>query len=481
MLNARAAVLFCRTGAQYATATAATGVVQGSSRCLHTFPQTRPEEGPPAVGLGLELPHLKRTGCIYLDYNATTPIFPEVAAEMAPFLFEHFGNPSSGHTYGRVCKAALDTARGRVAQLLGASDPLEVHFTSCGTESDNWAIYGAVMAARMAQLRLQPQLQPVGPPPHVVTSAVEHPAVLVHLKHLQDQGLLTYTAVPVDGEGLVDPDQAAAAVQPNTALVTIMHSNNEVGAVQPIAKIAAAVRQAHARAIAAAGGDAQGAATGALLVHSDAAQSTGKVELDVEALGVDALTIVGHKFGAPKGVAALYIRRGVTLPNYFHGGGQEAGRRAGTENIMQVVGLGAAAVVARQEGPQLRKHIGEMAERLLGAVRAEMRAEDQDKLWVNGPRDPARRLPNTLSLSIRGLNSALALQRLSTQLAASAGAACHSADGASVSAVLRAMKIPLEFAKGTLRLSTGRHTTAQDVDRAAKLIVEEARRQDILG
>ncbi|EFJ43793.1 hypothetical protein VOLCADRAFT_95927 [Volvox carteri f. nagariensis] len=393
----------------------------------------------------------------------------QVAAEMAPFLFEHFGNPSSGHTYGKM-----------------------VHFTSCGTESDNWAIYGAVMAARRAQLpqsQSQSQSPQRAPPPalllpHVVTTAIEHPAVLGHLKHLQEQGLLSYTAVPVDSEGLVDPEQIAAAVQPNTALVTVMHSNNEVGAVQPIAEIAAAARRAHARFTSStSSSSSSGGCTGTngLLVHSDAAQSTGKVELDVRTLGVDALTIVGHKFGAPKGVAALYIRRGVHLDNYFHGGGQEGGRRAGTENIMQVVGLGAAAELARREGPRLRRHLGDMAERLMEALRAGLRPEDQDKLRLNGPRQPASRLPNTLSLSIRGLNSAVALQRLSGQLAASAGAACHSGEAASVSAVLRAMRVPFEFAAGTLRLSTGRHTTAEEVDAAAKLIVQEARRQGVLG
>ncbi|KXZ56275.1 hypothetical protein GPECTOR_1g240 [Gonium pectorale] len=433
---------------------------------------------PPFGGVGIALPHLTRIGCIYLDYNATTPIFPEVAREMAPFLYEHFGNPSSGHTYGRACKAAVDTARRRVASLISAQDPAEVHFTACGTESDNWAIYGAVMAARQRQRQAggasSSSSYSPSAPPHVVTSAVEHPAVLVHLEHLQQQGLLTYTAVPVDGEGLVSPSDVAAAVTPATVLVTIMHSNNEVGAVQPIADIADA-----ARAAAAAVGGSDGG--GGLLVHTDAAQSTGKVELEVGSLRVDAMTLVGHKFGAPKGVAALYVRRGVQLANYFYGGGQEGGRRAGTENVMQVVGLGAAAELAEAEGPALRSHMAAMAQRLLAAVLRGVRPEDRDKLRLNGPSDASRRLPNTLSLSIRGLNSPLALQRLSEQLAASAGAACHSGDAQSVSAVLRAMKVPVEYAAGTLRLSTGRHTTPQEVDRAAELILAEARRQGALG
>ncbi|KAG2493247.1 hypothetical protein HYH03_008385 [Edaphochlamys debaryana] len=433
------------------------------------------------AGLGEALPHLTRSGCLYLDYNATTPILPEVANEMAPFLFEHFGNPSSGHTYGRTCKAAVDLARRRVATLVNAADPSEIHFTSCGTESDNWAIYGSTVAGRRRAAAVGGLAAAAAAVPHVVTSVVEHPAVLVHLNHLRDLGLLTYTAVPVDREGLVDPADVAAAVRPSTALVTIMHSNNEVGSLQPIARIATAARRAHAAAVAAAsGGTAAPGERGWLLVHTDAAQSTGKVPLDVEALGVDLMTVVGHKFGAPKGVAALYIRRGVELPNYFYGGGQEGGRRAGTENVMQVVGLGAAAAIAVREDEALRSHVGDMAERLLRGVRGAVAAEDQDKVRVNGPTDPARRLPNTLSLSIRGLNSALALQQLSAQLAASAGAACHSS-GASVSSVLRAMQVPSEYAAGTLRLSTGRHTTPEEVDRAVALIVGEARRQGVIS
>ncbi|KAG2450475.1 hypothetical protein HYH02_004976 [Chlamydomonas schloesseri] len=424
---------------------------------------------------------------------------------MAPFVFEHFGNPSSGHVYGRACKAALDTARQRVATLIAAADPSEVHFTSCGTESDNWALYGPVMAARAAAAGV-PGAAGSGYVPHVVASAVEHPAVLAHLAHLQEQGLLSYTLVPVDGEGLVSPEDVAAAVTPATCLVSVMHSNNEVGAVQPVAAIAAAARAAHARAV---GGDADSTAGASsssssssstssssssssgsstsgswrprLLVHSDAAQSTGKVVLDVGALGVDLMTVVGHKFGAPKGVAALYVRRGTSLPNYFYGGGQEGGRRAGTENVMQVVGLGAAAHIAVREGAALRDHMGGMARRLLAAVRAQVAPAEQDKLRLNGPADPARRLPNTLSLSIRGLNSGAALAALSGRLAASAGAACHSSGAASVSAVLRAMQVPTDFAAGTLRLSTGRHTTPAEVDAAAGLIVAEARRQGVLS
>ncbi|PNW80545.1 hypothetical protein CHLRE_07g322000v5 [Chlamydomonas reinhardtii] len=452
----------------------------------------------PTVGLGQALPHLTRTGCIYLDYNATTPIFPEVANEMAPFVFEHFGNPSSGHVYGRACKSALDTARQRVAALIAAASPSEVHFTSCGTESDNWAVYGAVMAARAAAAGAAGA---AGYVPHVVASAVEHPAVLAHLTHLQEQGLLSYTLVPVDGEGLVSPADVAAAVTPATCLVTVMHSNNEVGAVQPIAHIAAAARAAHARLTAGGGGATSpspslspssstgGSSSGTsgsswrprLLVHSDAAQSTGKVDLDVGALDLDLMTLVGHKFGAPKGVAALYVRHGTALPNYFYGGGQEGGRRAGTENVMQVVGLGAAAAITVRERRQLQTHMGDMAQRLLAAVRAQVAPAEQDKLRLNGPADPTRRLPNTLSLSIRGLNSGAALAALSGRLAASAGAACHSSGAASVSAVLRAMKVPTDYATGTLRLSTGRHTTTAEVDEAAGLIVAEARRQGVLA
>lgn len=291
----------------------------------------------PAPAVRTPLPHL--SDCIYLDYNGkhggaggvvagnacafgchghkgrarqasaqvchgataprtagTTPIFPEVSAAMQPFLTQHFGNPSSGHAYGRACKAALEAARKQVAAMVNAT-PSEIFFTSCGTESDAWAIWGACASARR---RRGP-----GHVPHVVASAVEHPAVLQTLAALQAHGLLTYTLVAVDAEGCVAAADVAAAVTPDTALVTLMHANNEVGSLQPVAEAAAAARRA--------------GATG-MLVHSDAAQSLGKVAVDVRALGVDMLTVVGHKLGAPKGVAALFVKQGVDPEPLLCGG-----------------------------------------------------------------------------------------------------------------------------------------------------------------
>ncbi|MEW5300733.1 MAG: hypothetical protein WDW36_003643 [Sanguina aurantia] len=396
--------------------------------------------------IGCPLPALAG-GPVYLDYNATTPCFPEVAEAMAPFLGMHFGNPSSGHTYGRVCKAALDTARAQVAQLINAS-PSEIYFCSCGTEADNWAIYGAVTAKRRSMLEANGGL------PHVVTSAIEHIAVLAYLQHLSDQKLCTFTAVPVSPSGMVCPQDVAAALTPNTVLVSIMHSNNEVGSLQPIREIAAV------------------AAAAGVLMHTDAAQSIGKVGVDVKLLGVDMLSLVGHKFGAPKGVAALFIRNGVTLPSFLYGGGQEGGRRAGTENVLLIVGLGAAAQLAAGRAQAARHHMEAMRDRLQRQLLEQL---PKDRAAVNGPSESHLRLPNTLSISISGFSASTALHQLRDALAVSAGSACHSAS--SISHVLKAMQILPEAALGTLRCSTHAYTTDEDVSCAVKLIVGEASRQ----
>eukprot|EP00887_Chlorella_sp_A99_P007572 scaffold28.g7572.t1 len=357
--------------------------------------------------------------------------------EPLPFL-KH-----STHAYGRPCKAALEAARAQVAAMVGAT-PEEIVFTSCGTESDNWAIVGAALAARRQR----------GPEfvPHIVTSAIEHSAVLELLAALSQQGLLSYTAVGVVAEGLVNPEDVAAAITPETVLVSIMHSNNEVGSVQPVAEVAVLAR---ARGV---------------LVHSDAAQSLGKVPVDVGSLGVDLLTIVGHKIGAPKGVAALFIRKGVEIDRLLCGGGQELGRRAGTENVALAVGLGRAASLVKEELEQTRRHMAATRDRL-----QQLLLEALPHARVNGPAEPACRLPNTLSISIPGVSASRLLATLADRLAVSAGAACHSDGGPAVSAVLVAMGLPQELGVGTLRLSTGRHTTQEDVRRAAELILEAVR------
>ncbi|KAK9827737.1 hypothetical protein WJX81_007982 [Elliptochloris bilobata] len=404
--------------------------------------------------LGSALPHTAKA--IYLDYNGTTPIFPEVAEAMEPFLGECFGNPSSGHVYGRRSKRALDEARGAVATLIGAESPTEVVFTACGTECNNWALAGAALAWREGH---------PGATPHVVASAVEHPAVTECLKALARLGLLCYTLVPVDAEGRVCLESLRAALRPgSTAVVSLMHANNETGALQPVAEAAAAARAAGA------------------LVHCDAAQSIGKVQVDVNELGADLLTVVGHKFGAPKGVAALYIRSGVRLAPFLHGGGQEGGRRAGTESILLAAGLGAAAALARAELAAAGAHMAACRDRLQRGLLA---AFPPGATRVNGPSDDAHRLPNTLSIGIRGLSAAAALEALADSLAASSGAACHAPGGggddggARISGVLQAMAVPRENALGTLRLSTGRHTTLEEVDRAVAFILAEAKRQGI--
>lgn len=408
-------------------------------------------------GIGVPLPHLQ--SCIYMDYNATTPIFPEVRDAMLPFTFELSGNPSSGHAHGRKTAAAVREAREAVAALVNAASADEIRFVGCGTEADNWAIVGAVMAARR-RWRVGGGNGDGGDTlPHVVTTSIEHPAVLECLEALRRDGLCEFTAVGVDGAGVVSAADVAAAIRPGrTVLVTVMHSNNEVGSIQPVAEIAAAAR-----------------ATGALM-HSDAAQSVGKTPVDVQALGVDLLTVVGHKFGAPKGVAALYVRRGVEIDALLRGGGQEFGARAGTESVLLIAGLGAAAALARRELAPLSAHMAarrdELEAALLGGFAA-MGAEAR----VNGPAEASARLPNTLSLSVRGLDAARLLADLSDRLAASAAAACHTGSHARVSAVLAAMGVEdAAWGAGTLRLSVGRHTGSEVRD-AAALILAEARKQ----
>ena len=366
---------------------------------------------------------------IYLDYNGTTPHDPEVIAAMRPFLEEEFGNPSSGHLYAVKPRQALNNARRQVAGLLNCA-PDEIVFTSGGTEANNWAIIGSARALRNRGR-------------HIVTSAFEHPAVLAVCGFLEKEGY-EVTTLPVGEHGVVDVADAEAALRPDTILLTLMHANNEVGTLQPIAEIAA---RARARGI---------------RVHTDAAQSAGKVPVDVATLGVDLLSLAGHKLYAPKGVGALYVRRGVALEAFMHGAGQEAGRRAGTENILEIVGLGKACEIAARDLEKNSRHLLTMRDRLHGAIAAGI-----GNVRLNGR--PDARLPNTLSLSFRNLEANRILEAIGLEVAASAGAACH-ADRVEISHVLKAMGVPVEWAKGTLRLTTGRMTTAEQIDRAARVI-----------
>jgi cysteine desulfurase len=371
---------------------------------------------------------------IYLDYNATTPIDPEVAAAMLPYIREHFGNPSSTHAYGIEARKGVDKARGQVAALLNCS-PAEVLFTSGGTESNNHAIKGAARAHRSKGN-------------HIITSAFEHPAVTEVCEYLAAGGYdITY--VPVDVHGIVDLEALEKAITERTILVSVMHANNEVGTIQPIGEI---TRLARRRGI---------------LVHTDAAQSAGKIPVDAAELGVDLLSVAGHKLYAPKGVGALYIREGVQLDKFMHGAGHETGKRAGTENVVGVAGLGAACEAAKRDlaanMDRMKRSRDRLQEGLLRAI-ADVR--------ING--HPERRIPNTLSVSFRGVDAGALLQAMEG-LAASAGAACHG-NAVELSRTLRALAVPIEWARGTIRLSTGKYTTEGEIDRASEIIAAAVKR-----
>ncbi len=367
---------------------------------------------------------------IYLDYNATTPLDPAVIAAMRPYLENRFGNPSSLHSYGIMARQAVELARRQVAGLLGAH-PDEIVFTSGGTESNNWAIKGAAFAN-------------AGKGDHIVTTQIEHPAVTEVCRYLETRGFRV-TWLPVDPFGLVDPSEVERALTGRTILVTVMHANNETGALQPVEEIG---RLTRARGI---------------LFHTDAAQSVGKIPVNVEVIGADLLSVAGHKLYAPKGVGVLYIRRGVKLEKLIHGADHESNLRAGTENVIEIVGLGMAAEIASgalsQDDPagELRN----LRDRLFDGIRQAI-----PEVRMNG--HAQRRLPNTLSLGFPGVEASLLLEEMKG-VAASAGAACHS-DRADVSGVLSAMAVPAEFAMGTLRFSLGRMTTREEIDRAIPLI-----------
>ena len=367
---------------------------------------------------------------IYLDYNATTPHAPEVIEAMQPYLKEHFGNPSSSHWYGKEPKLAVEQARQQVAGLLQCL-PEEIIFTSGGTEANNHAIQGIAWAMRDRGN-------------HIITSAVEHPAVLEVCRFLAPLGF-EITILPVNDEGLVDPEDVRRAIRSETILITIMHANNEVGSIQPIAEIGDIARDKN------------------ITFHTDAAQSVGKVPTRVDELKVDLLSIAGHKLYAPKGIGALYIRRSCHPAKFCHGAGQERGWRAGTENVMQVVGLGRACALAAEN---LQHHMTEMQmlrDRLYTAL-----SHALPEIQRNGPVEKI--LPNTLSVSIKGVAADRILHLIEPEVAASAGAACHS-DTVEISHVLQAMHVPQEWAKGTVRFSVGRMTTKDQIDRAAEAVI----------
>jgi cysteine desulfurase len=414
---------------------------------------------------------------IYLDYNATTPVDPAVVDAMAPYLCEHFGNPSSAHPFGKLAHEAVDQARQQVADLIGAR-PQEIVFTGGGSEASNQAIKGVAFPRLFGTsgsgqaclrdalgggfvTRLKGLFRRAATSLHIITSAVEHPATLRPLAFLRELGC-DVTILRVDRQGVVDLDHLRQALRKPTLLVSIMHSNNEVGTLQPIQEIARLAQ-------------AQGA-----LVHTDAAQSLGKVSLEVNELGIDLLTIAGHKLYAPKGVGALYVREGLTLEPLIHGAGHEAGRRAGTENVPYIVALGKACEIARDS-------LGSSGSRdgLAGRYPATDRLRSlRDRLWallqeglgddvvLNGHAE--KRLPNTLNVNFRGWVGAELLAAC-PEIAASTGSACHEGH-IQLSPVLEAMGVPPELGRGAVRLSVGRFTTEAEVDRAAEVLVCRAAR-----
>jgi len=368
---------------------------------------------------------------VYLDYNATTPLAPEVIDAMRPFMETEFGNPSSSHWHGIAPRRAVEAAREQVAALVRCR-PDEIIFTSGGTESNNHAIKATVRAMRAKGN-------------HIITSAVEHPAVLEVCRFLETEGVET-TYLPVDDRGRVRVTDVGRAIRKKTVLISIMHANNETGSVQPIAEIGE-LANAHG-----------------IVFHTDAAQSAGKIETDVNALGVSLLSLAGHKMYAPKGIGALFVRRGLEMPPFCHGAGQESGRRAGTENVIQSVGLGKACEIAVRDGREDRARMKRLRDRLHDGIAAAM-----GEVRLNG--HPELRLPNTLSLSFYGLEANRILEEIGLEVSASAGAACHS-DTVIISHVLAAMGISEVWAKGTIRFSVGKMTTEAQIDHVVSTVVD---------
>jgi cysteine desulfurase NifS/selenium donor protein len=374
-----------------------------------------------------------KTDLIYLDYNATTPIDREVAEVMRPFLDVYFGNPSSSHKFGMEAKMAVEKARAQVAALLNCKSE-EIIFTSGGSESNNYAIKGAAFANRHRGN-------------HIITSSVEHPAVTEVCRYLENQGF-EVTYLPVDDQGFLHPETLEKAMREDTILVTVMHANNEVGVIQPIKELAAIAHRYGA------------------VFHTDAAQSVGKIKTDVKELGVDMMSVAAHKFYGPKGIGALFIKTGVELEKLIHGADHERNHRAGTENILEIAGIGKAAEVALRDLEKNMRHYAKMRDLLQEKLKAGI-----PDIRINS--ENVERLPNTLSVSIPKVEANTLLDELEG-VAASAGAACHT-DNIDVSAVLEAMMVPLDYAMGTIRFSTGRSTTEKEIEEAAGLFIEKVK------
>lgn len=367
---------------------------------------------------------------IYLDHSATTPVHPEVLGAMMSFFANHFGNPSSIHRAGRLAREALDQARACIASLIGA-DPSEIVMTSGGTEADNLAILGAAFGEKQGRN-------------HIITSAIEHPAVLSACRHLEERGF-DVTYLPVDGHGRVDPGELSRAVTKKTFLVSIMHANNEIGTIQPLAQLSAIARMR------------------GLLFHTDAVQSVGKIPVAVDELGVDLLSIAGHKIYGPKGTGALFVRKGTALSATTFGGGQEGSLRHGTENVPGIVGLGMACHIAARDLDSQEVRLRTLRDLLETMIRGEI-----EGVRVNG--HPSERLPHLLSLSFAGTSGEALVRLLDLRgIAASAGSAC-TAGALHASPVLAALGLAGDQAAGTVRFSLGRDNTEEEICRTVSIL-----------
>ncbi len=370
---------------------------------------------------------------IYLDNNATTPVAPEVLDAMLPFLKDSFGNPSSAYAIGRAARKAVDKARDSVASLLGASDAGEIVFTSCGTESDNWAILGA-LGSRPGKK-------------HIISTTVEHDAVRKLLRKLEGEGY-TVTWLEVDENGELDLTQLRDALNAETALVSIMFANNETGILFPANEIGTIIKD---------NSDA--------IFHVDGVNAVGKIPIEVRSTAIDLFSISAHKFYGPKGIGALYIRQGIEVASYLIGGGQERGRRAGTEAVHQIVGIGAAAKLVADLTPidKVRRLRNSLEYKILDKI---------PNSRLNGTDDAAKRLPNTSSVSFENTNGEMILYGLDRAgICVSTGSACNAADHAA-SPVLSAMNIPYSWAMGSIRFSLGRYNTAEEIETVIAVLPE---------
>ena len=378
---------------------------------------------------------------IYLDHNATTPLHPDVLEAMIPYLTHQFGNGSSIHAYGREARNAIDTAREQVADLIGAKSPSEIVFTSSGTEADNHAIKGFAELQRSRNAGH-----------HIITSAVEHHAVLHTCQHLEKHGF-EVTYLPVNRYGRIHTDMLREAIRETTILISIMHANNETGTIQPIAEVAE---------IAAAHG---------LPLHTDAVQSVGKLPVDVQELGISLLSLSGHKLYGPKGIGVLYIRRGTRLENLMHGGSHERNRRAGSENVPAIVGLGTAAQIAKTNREVYAGHLDRLTQKLRDGLHARL-----DGLYENG--HPDHCLPGTLNISFEFVEGESLILRLDMEgICVSTGSACTSGS-MEPSHVLAALGLQPQLAQGTVRFSLGRDNTEAEIDEViekAPAIIEQMR------